>query len=108
MPLVCLMHPRNRTKISKQTIKESNKHIHYVDPLGFFDFVNLEKHAACVLTDSGTVQEECCIFRIPSVTLSDTKERPETIEAGSNIHSGADPDAILRCLDFILDGSNDG
>ena len=106
MSLICLLHPRTRSKLSSLTLKKSNKNIHFIDPLGLFDFVNLEKHAACVLTDSGTVQEECCIFKIPSVTLRDTTERPETIEAGSNILSGADPDAILRCLDLVLHAPN--
>lgn len=103
IPLICLLHPRTRSKLSPVTLKESNKNIQFIDPLGLFDFVSLEKHAACVLSDSGTVQEECCIFKIPSITLRDTTERPETIEAGSNILSGADPDAILRCLDTVLD-----
>jgi UDP-N-acetylglucosamine 2-epimerase (non-hydrolysing) len=68
--------------------------------MGFFDFVKLEKNARVVLTDSGTVQEECCIFGIPNVTVRDVTERPETIEAGSNIVSGAETDSILRCVEL--------
>jgi UDP-N-acetylglucosamine 2-epimerase (non-hydrolysing) len=49
------------------------------------------------------VQEECCIYRVPNVTLRDTTERPETIEAGSNILSGAEPESILRCVEVVLD-----
>jgi UDP-N-acetylglucosamine 2-epimerase (non-hydrolysing) len=55
-----------------------------------------------VLSDSGTVQEECAIFHVPSVTLRDVTERPETIEAGSNIISGSDPDDILRTVRVAL------
>ena len=58
------------------------------EPFGFFDFVALERNARCVLTDSGTVQEECCIFGVPTVTMRDTTERPETVECGSNVLSG--------------------
>jgi UDP-N-acetylglucosamine 2-epimerase (non-hydrolysing) len=73
-----------------------------VEPLGFFDFVHLEQRARCVLSDSGTVQEECCIFRIPNVTIRDVTERPETVEVGSNILSGSEPESILRCVQAAL------
>jgi UDP-N-acetylglucosamine 2-epimerase (non-hydrolysing) len=63
-------------------------------PLGLFDFVRLERDARCVLTDSGTVQEECCILRVANVTMRDVTERPETVECGSNIIAGVDPDRI--------------
>jgi UDP-N-acetylglucosamine 2-epimerase (non-hydrolysing) len=67
-----------------------------------FDFIKLQQSALCVLSDSGTVQEECSIFRIPNVTLRDVTERPETIECGSNILSGAAPESILRCVELVL------
>ena len=106
-PLVCLVHPRTRSKLSDQMIAGQNPLLKFIEPLGFFDFVHLEKQAACMLTDSGTVQEECCLFKTPNVTLRDTTERPETIEAGSNILSGADPDTILSSLDLVLKQDND-
>lgn len=56
-----------------------------MEPLGLFDLVCLEQNAYCVLSDSGTVQEECCLYKIPNVTLRDVTERPETLEAGSNL-----------------------
>ncbi len=54
------------------------------------------------MTDSGTVQEECAIFKIPNVTLRDVTERPETIEAGSNILSGAETENILRSVELAI------
>ena len=74
----------------------------FAEPFPLFDFVALERNAFCVLSDSGTVQEECCIFRVPNVTIRDVTERPETVEAGSNMLSGAEPDAILRCVRTVL------
>ena len=62
----------------------------------------LEKAAFCVLSDSGTVQEECCIFGVPTVTLRDVTERPETIECGSNILSGVEPETVLNCIDLAV------
>jgi len=55
-----------------------------------------------VLTDSGTVQEECAIFGVPNITLRDVTERPETIECGSNILSGAMTDSILRAVEIAI------
>jgi len=77
--------------------------IRFVEPFGFLDFITLERDARCVLTDSGTVQEECCIFRVPNVTLRDVTERPETVDCGSNILSGAAPDAVARCVRIALE-----
>jgi UDP-N-acetylglucosamine 2-epimerase (non-hydrolysing) len=82
--------------------------IHFHEPFGFFDFVRLEQHAGCVLSDSGTVQEECCIFGVPNVTIRDVTERPETIECGSNILSGAESDMILRCVHYLLSRQSAG
>ena len=62
----------------------------------------MEQNAVCVLSDSGTVQEECCIMGVPNVTLRDVTERPETIECGSNILSGAQPEAIRSCVATVL------
>jgi len=73
-----------------------------LDVCGFFDFVSLERNALCVLSDSGTVQEECCIFRVPNITIRDVTERPETIECGSNILSGSDPDQIMSIVETVL------
>jgi UDP-N-acetylglucosamine 2-epimerase (non-hydrolysing) len=80
---------------------ESNK-IKLLNPLGFYDFVKLEKNALAVLTDSGTVQEECAIFGIPNVTIRDVTERPETIECGSNILSGAETNLIMSSIELAL------
>jgi UDP-N-acetylglucosamine 2-epimerase (non-hydrolysing) len=62
----------------------------------------LESNAFCVLSDSGTVQEECSILKVPNVTLRDVTERPETIECGSNILSGAGVESIDRCVELVI------
>ncbi len=78
-----------------------------MEPFGFFDFVQLEKNALCVLSDSGTVQEECCIMKTPNVTIRDVTERPETIECGSNTLSGVDPEMILNCVKMAINKKTD-
>ena len=84
-----------------------NENIHFMTPLGFIDFIALEMQALCVLTDSGTVQEECCIFGVPNVTIRDVTERPETIEAGSNATTGNRPDDILQSVMIALSEKKD-
>lgn len=73
------------------------------DPYGSADFVALQASAACVLTDSGTVQEECSLLHVPIVTCRDTTDRPEPIESGSNVLCGVeDPQRMLSCVDMVL------
>jgi UDP-N-acetylglucosamine 2-epimerase (non-hydrolysing) len=81
------IHPRTKKNLKKYKIKCSKK-ILLVKPIGFFDFINLEQDAYCVITDSGTVQEECAILKVPVIVARDSTERPETMESGSAIISG--------------------
>ena len=107
LPIACSLHPRTKSKMEQFGLNFNYDQIQYLSPLGFFDFVALEKSARCVLSDSGTVQEECCIFRIPNVTIRDVTERPETIECGSNILSGVDSGRILRIVAHLLKQRSD-
>lgn len=98
MPLIWSIHPRTKKRLEENNIEIKNPLIHCSEPFGLFEFIKLEKNAFCVLSDSGVVQEECAIFKIPLVTVRDTTERPETLDAGSNMLSGNDPEDILRCV----------
>ena len=98
VPVVVSVHPRTADRIQRSGITAPNS-IRLLSPLGFFDFVRLEQAAMAVLTDSGTVQEECAVFRVPCVILRDVTERPETVEFGSGVLSGADPDAIVKAVE---------
>jgi len=100
-PVICSFHPRTRAKVMEFGIDIQRKGVHFVEPLGFFDFVHLEQRAFCVLSDSGTVQEEACLFGVPNVTIRDVTERPETIECGSNVLSGADEEQILGLVEQV-------
>ncbi|MDQ3849115.1 MAG: UDP-N-acetylglucosamine 2-epimerase (non-hydrolyzing) [Actinomycetota bacterium] len=104
LPIVVSTHPRTRHRMERFGLDPESELLRFPEPFGLFDFVALERSAFCVLSDSGTVQEECCIFRIPNVTIRDVTERPETLECGSNILSGADPDAIVRSVRVVLEG----
>lgn len=112
------VHPRTRERLKKhfagawQGSSEKTlewRGITWLPPLGFHDFVRLEESAAVVLTDSGTVQEECCLLGTETVTLRDTTERPETIDCGSNILSGVTPARVVAAVKqwFDLAGETD-
>jgi len=100
MPAVASLHPRTADKMKAFGIAEGA--VKFVPPMGLFDFVRLEKEAFCVLSDSGTVQEECCIFGVPTVTMRDVTERPETIECGSNLLAGVEAQRILPAIDLVV------
>ncbi len=106
MRMICSLHPRTASKLSDATVQILSPLIEFHEPFGFFDFVNLEKNARLVLTDSGTVQEECCIFQIPTVTVRTTTERPETIECGSNMLSGVQREQIFHAAQVMLEQKN--
>jgi UDP-N-acetylglucosamine 2-epimerase (non-hydrolysing) len=103
-PIIVSTHPRTRNVMERFRVdSEAYDQIRFHEPFGFFDFIALEQSALCVLSDSGTVQEECAIFGVPNVTIRDVTERPETVECGSNMLSGANPDSIIRCVRTVLD-----
>ena len=106
LPVLVSTHPRTRSRLDALSLG-GRPGLRFAEPFGLIDFLALERHARCVLTDSGTVQEECCIFRIPNVTLRDVTERPETIDCGSNILAGADPEVVARCVRIALERRTD-
>lgn len=98
VPLVVSTHPRTADRLRRSGLVARSPRLRLVDPLGFFDFIKLEQRAWCVLTDSGTVQEECSILGVPNATVRDVTERPETIEVGSNVLVGSHPDALVEAI----------
>ncbi|MGA2319515.1 MAG: UDP-N-acetylglucosamine 2-epimerase (non-hydrolyzing) [Solirubrobacteraceae bacterium] len=102
MPVVWSVHPRTRPKLAALDLVLDQR-IQLHEPFGFGDFVALEAGARCVITDSGTVQEECSLLSVPTVTCRDSTERPETVECGSNVLSGVgDPERIAMCVDVMM------
>jgi len=102
VPIVVSMHPRTRSRLEAFGMLDLVAGLRVMPPLGLFDFVRLERDAMCVLTDSGTVQEECCILRVANVTTRDVTERPETVECGSNVIAGVAPDRVAAAVRAAL------
>ena len=107
MPVVCSLHPRTRNKMEQFGLEQNSGNVKYLAPLGFVDFISLEKNAKCVITDSGTVQEECCIFGTANITIRDVTERPETIESGSNMLTGVSPELVSDSINVVINEKND-
>jgi UDP-N-acetylglucosamine 2-epimerase (non-hydrolysing) len=101
--VICSIHPRTKSKLNNLQNNKLHPLVEFHEPFGFFDFIQLQKHALCVMTDSGTVQEESCIFHVPAVTIRNSTERPETVACGSNIVSGVDATSILRAVKVMVD-----
>lgn len=98
------IHPRTRASIKKFGLKVP-KGIKLLDPVGFLEFSKLEKNAFCCVTDSGTVQEDACIFKVPCVTMRISTERSETIEVGSSIAAGVNTIHIVDAVDKMVNRS---
>jgi UDP-N-acetylglucosamine 2-epimerase (non-hydrolysing) len=105
LPLVFSVHPRTRDKLAAVDVALDPR-IQLHEPFSFSEFVKLEACARCVITDSGTVQEECSLLHVPTVTCRDTTERPETVECGSNVLSGTtDAHRLIDCVDVSVSSS---
>ena len=100
LPVIYPIHPRSRKMMDQFGLKSTG--ILFIDPVDYLSFLQLESKAKLVLTDSGGVQEETCILKVPCVTLRDNTERPETLEVGSNILAGTKAETILAATTEIL------
>lgn len=103
LPVIVSTHPRTRTRLAEAGFDPGHEGIRFMEPFGFFDFIALERNALCVLSDSGTVQEECTLFGVPNVTLRDATERPEALECGAGMLSGTAPGDIIGCVRTVID-----
>lgn len=102
LPIVFPIHPRTFKQVTDFEI-DLPEGIYAIDPVGFLDFLILEANAKLIITDSGGLQEESCILKVPCVTLRDNTERPETLAVGSNLLASTDPGSILKCAKIMVD-----
>jgi UDP-N-acetylglucosamine 2-epimerase (non-hydrolysing) len=108
VPVIFPVHPRTRERIGRLGLpQETTVGVTLVDPLGYLDFLFLEKHAALVVTDSGGIQEETTFLGVPCLTLRSNTERPITITAGTNLLVGQDMQLLVREARRILGEATD-
>jgi UDP-N-acetylglucosamine 2-epimerase (non-hydrolysing) len=93
LPVIFPVHPRTRKVLASQSYNLTN--LKLIEPLGYLEFMKLVSHARFVMTDSGGIQEETTYLGIPCLTLRNNTERPSTIDQGTNVLVGLDPDRII-------------
>ncbi|MBO3840630.1 MAG: UDP-N-acetylglucosamine 2-epimerase (non-hydrolyzing) [Candidatus Bathyarchaeia archaeon] len=94
LPVIYPIHPRAKKRMQEYGL--NNDSLTMIEPLDYLSFLQLESKARLILTDSGGVQEEACILKVPCVTLRYNTERPETLDVGANVIAGTEPVNILE------------
>lgn len=101
VPALVSVHPRTRKRLETSGAK-SIKGLVFAEPMGYFDYLSLQLSAKCVISDSGSISEEANILGIPAVTIRNSMERPEAIEAATVSLSGTTRDGLLKAVAFQL------
>lgn len=96
-------HPRTRVRLEAQGLKDDDV---FMPPFGFFDYIALQKHARCVISDSGTISEESNLLNFPAVTVRDAHERPEIMDAGGLIMVSLQTEKIMEAIKVVTSLSN--
>lgn len=99
MPIIFSTHPRTKKRMESSNIT-FNPLIKSVAPLGFFDYVNLQKNAYVVLSDSGTISEESAMMGFPAVSIRTSTERPEAVDAGTIVLGGVSKESMLNAIEI--------
>jgi UDP-N-acetylglucosamine 2-epimerase (non-hydrolysing) len=105
LPVIFPVHPRTRKRIADLGLSLGGDGLHLLDPLGYLDFLALQRHASVVITDSGGIQEETTYLGVPCLTVRENTERPVTVEVGTNTLVGRDMGRLREAVASVLGGA---
>ncbi|MFZ4521219.1 MAG: non-hydrolyzing UDP-N-acetylglucosamine 2-epimerase [Bacteroidales bacterium] len=101
-PVIVSTHPRTRKKLESLADFQPDPRIRFLKPFGFLDYICLQQHALCTLSDSGTISEESSILAFPAISLRQSMERPEAQDAGTIILTGFEPERVLDAVALAI------
>ena len=102
VPVIVSTHPRTQKRLDELKLSVMNKHIQFLKPFGFCDYIKLQMEALCVISDSGTITEECSLLNLPAITIRNAHERPEGMDVGTLIMAGLKKDRVLDAVRITL------
>ena len=109
LPVIVSTHPRTKDRITKlKTTIKLNSLIQFLKPLGFFDYIKLQKSSFCVISDSGTITEESSILKFPAIMIRQAHERPEGMDEATVIMSGIDKNRIDESINVVTQQFKNG
>jgi UDP-N-acetylglucosamine 2-epimerase (non-hydrolysing) len=108
VPVVFSTHPRTRRRLADLGVPKGDASVRFLPAMGFFEYLNLQMNALCVLSDSGTTTEESSILDFPAVTLREAHERPEGMDEGTLILCGVERSRVLQAVATVLQQRRSG
>lgn len=107
LPVIFSVHPRTRKRLDEMAPGTLDARIQFMKAMGFLDYVQLQKQARCVISDSGTIAEESSLLGFPAVTVRQAHERPEGMEEGVLVMSDLEPGQLTTAVALVLDQNAD-